>query len=457
MKKIITRRNFSVFILLFDLIIIYLSIFISYLIFKNSLIDVTDNISAIIATSPYIGLFYLITAHIFELNKPKEFSLFGVSYPIIISILCLFIFTMAMSFFIRKMAYPRSILITSSAIQIILLTIWHLFINKKYLKENIRKTVLVVGYNKAKYLARKLLNTSGMWSNIKQICTPESENLSTYILAYDMIFLADDVEESTKQRIAEFCITENKDFYYEPKYQEIFLFNSNFVRIDDAPLLKTRPLDIDTVSLITKRIIDVSLSLIASIIFAIPALIISITLKLGGGSIIYKQERVTKGNKIFSIYKFRTMIENAEGKSGPVLAQNTDNRITKLGHFLRATRLDEIPQLYNILCGDMSIVGPRPERPFFVEQFQNEIPEYNLRHKVKAGLTGLAQIEGKYNTVVYDKLKYDLLYLNSFSIALDIKLIFQTLIILLKKSSTEGVKDTSYFNNLIEQITEKEK
>ena len=117
------------------------------------------------------------------------------------------------------------------------------------------------------------------------------------------------------------------------------------------------------------------------------------------------------------------------------------------------TRLDEIPQIYNILIGEMSIVGPRPERPFFVEQFSDEIPEYNLRHRVKAGLTGLAQVQGKYNTSVRDKLKYDLLYINGYSLALDIKLIMQTLNILLRKSSTEGVKSSEELEQEIENLT----
>ncbi len=147
------------------------------------------------------------------------------------------------------------------------------------------------------------------------------------------------------------------------------------------------------------------------------------------------------------------MVENAEAVSGPVLAQDVDCRITKLGHFLRATRLDEIPQIYNILIGDMSIVGPRPERPFFVEQFCTEMPEYNLRHRVKAGLTGLAQVQGKYNTSVRDKLKYDLLYINGYSYALDIKLIMQTLNILLRKSSTEGLKSVSDIEKEVEELT----
>ena len=202
-----------------------------------------------------------------------------------------------------------------------------------------------------------------------------------------------------------------------------------------------------------KRLTDVFLGILGLIVLSIPFIFVYLALKIGGGSAFYAQERITRDNKVFKIYKFRTMVENAEAASGPVLAQDVDCRITKLGHFLRATRLDEIPQIYNILIGDMSIVGPRPERPFFVEQFCAEMPEYNLRHRVKTGLTGLAQVQGKYNTSVRDKLKYDLLYINGYSYALDIKLIMQTLNILLRKSSTEGVKSVSEIEKEVEELT----
>jgi len=406
--------------------------------------------------TPYIGLFYLIIAHVFGLDKPKEFTLFGVSYAVIVSILCLFMLTMAMSFLTRRLAYPRSILIVSSGLQILFLVPWHLFINKRYLKSNVRKTVLVVGYDKAFHLARKLLNSTNLWSNIKKICRPESIHLHKHILDYNIVFLADDVDEEIKQDIAKYCVLHNKEFYYEPRIKEIFLFNADFVQIEDIPVLRTMPFEVSANTDLIKRILDIFLALVGVVIFAIPAAIVTISLKMGGGSALYKQERVTRGGKVFMIYKFRTMVENAEAASGPTLANASDSRITKLGHFLRSTRLDEIPQLYNILTGDMSVVGPRPERPFFVEQFNKEIPEYNLRHKVKTGLTGLAQVQGKYNTSVRDKLKYDLLYINGYSLALDIKLIMQTLTILLKKSSTEGVKEWSNYEELINELTEKE-
>jgi lipopolysaccharide/colanic/teichoic acid biosynthesis glycosyltransferase len=169
-------------------------------------------------------------------------------------------------------------------------------------------------------------------------------------------------------------------------------------------------------------------------------LILAALIKLDGGKVFYVQERLTEGGKIFKMIKFRTMIPDAEKISGPVLAEHNDPRITAIGRFMRAVRLDELPQLINILKGEMSIVGPRPERLYFTEQFVEEMPEYKYRLKVKAGLTGLAQVEGKYNTSAEDKLRYDLIYINNFSIWNDIVIILQTIKILFMKSSTEGVK-----------------
>ena len=153
----------------------------------------------------------------------------------------------------------------------------------------------------------------------------------------------------------------------------------------------------------------------------------------------YKQERLTKDGKHFMIYKFRTMIVNAEKMTGAVLASEKDPRILPIGRILRATRLDELPQILNILKGDMSLVGPRPERPELAEEIQKTIPEFAYRLKVKAGLTGFAQVYGKYNTTSYDKLKLDLMYIRKYSLLLDLKLILMTPKIMLLKESTEGV------------------
>jgi len=165
------------------------------------------------------------------------------------------------------------------------------------------------------------------------------------------------------------------------------------------------------------------------------------------GPVFYKQERLTRDSKRFMIYKFRTMVVDAEKMSGPVLASEKDPRVLPIGRFLRATRMDELPQILNILKGDMSVVGPRPERPELAAEIERTIPEFSYRLKVKAGLTGFAQVYGKYNTTFYDKLKLDLMYIRKYSLLLDLKLILMTPKIMFLKESSEGVSlELEYLN-----------
>ena len=190
-----------------------------------------------------------------------------------------------------------------------------------------------------------------------------------------------------------------------------------------------------------KRFFDVLLSsfalLVLSPLFAVVALAIKLT---DGGPVFYKQRRCTRDLREFDILKFRSMIVDAE-KNGPQPAVDNDSRITKVGKIIRAMRIDELPQILNIIKGDMSIVGPRPERIEHVAKYSAEIPEFVCRYKVKGGLTGYAQVFGKYNTSAYNKLKMDLMYIQNYSLALDIKLIIMTVKILFKKESTEGFKE----------------
>ena len=169
-------------------------------------------------------------------------------------------------------------------------------------------------------------------------------------------------------------------------------------------------------------------------------LITAVTVKLyDGGPILYKQIRCTRGMKEFNIYKFRSMRVDAEKDGVARLATVADDRITPIGRFIRKVRIDELPQLLNILKGDMSFIGPRPERPEIISQYLEEIPEFRYRTKVKAGLAGYAQVYGKYNTTPYDKLKLDLFYIENYTTWLDFKLMLLTLKILLNPESTEGV------------------
>ena len=189
---------------------------------------------------------------------------------------------------------------------------------------------------------------------------------------------------------------------------------------------------------------DIVISLFALIITSPVMLITALAIKLyDGGPVMFRQKRCTIHGKTFYIHKFRSMIVNAESEGEVIPATDHDPRITPVGNFIRKTRIDELPQMIDILVGNMSVVGPRPERVEHVEKYTEDIPEFTYRLKVKGGLTGYAQIYGKYNTTAYDKLKLDLMYIQNYSVLLDIKLILMTIKIIFMKESTEGFVDNS--------------
>lgn len=191
-----------------------------------------------------------------------------------------------------------------------------------------------------------------------------------------------------------------------------------------------------------KRLFDVVISLIAIILASPIMMVVALAVKSDGGPAIYKQVRLTKDGKLFEIYKFRSMKVDAEKDGVARLSTgDKDDRITKVGRIIRALRFDELPQLFNILSGDMSIVGPRPERPEIAKQYEEEMPEFRLRLQAKAGLTGYAQVYGKYNTTAYDKLLMDLMYIGNPSLVEDLKICFATVKILFMKDSTEGIAE----------------
>ena len=267
------------------------------------------------------------------------------------------------------------------------------------------------------------------------------EKLIPQIDQYDGIIVGD-MPSHERNLIIKYCYAKQIRTYSVPKISDILLRSSVDLNLFDSPLLLSRNTGLAIEQMFCKRLMDVVFSLLGLVISAPFFLLIAISIKLTDrGPVFYKQTRLTKDGKTFEIYKFRTMIQNAEKYSGAVLASEHDPRILLVGRLLRATRLDELPQIFNILKGEMSIVGPRPERPELAAEIEKEIPEFSYRLKVKAGLTGYAQVYVKYNTTSYDKLKLDLTYIRNYSIFLDLKLIFMTPKIMLLKESTEGVKN----------------
>lgn len=251
-----------------------------------------------------------------------------------------------------------------------------------------------------------------------------------------------DVHSETRNKILKWCFEHNVRAYSTTKVSDILIRGAERIHIFDTPLLLYRNIGLTIEQRFFKRFTDIVVSLLMLIVFSPILLISALAIKLcDGGPVFYLQERCTLNGKVFRIHKFRSMIVDAEKYSGAQLATEKDPRITPVGRVLRATRLDELPQLFDILVGNMSLVGPRPERKEITEQYAKEMPEFKYRLKVRGGLTGYAQLYGKYNTTAYDKLQLDLMYIQNYSLLLDIRLILMTVKIMFMKESTEGVSE----------------
>ena len=272
---------------------------------------------------------------------------------------------------------------------------------------------------------------------IEKIINYQDENLWDTIKQMDTVFLHD-IPMEKKTEIVAFCYEKMINVFYTPEIVDIVNLHSRLAVLDDVSMVAAEVKELSVEQRIVKRAMDIVVSFVGLVILSPVLIICAILIKADdGGSVFFCQNRVTMGGKIFTIYKFRTMIENADQH----LVTDHDNRITKIGAVLRKYRLDELPQLFNILKGDMSLVGPRPEMTEYVYLYSETLPEFRYRHRVKAGLTGYAQITGKYNTSSKDKLVMDLMYIENFSLWNDIKLLFQTVLVLLRADDSTAAFD----------------
>ena len=250
------------------------------------------------------------------------------------------------------------------------------------------------------------------------------------------------IDSSMRGPIAKYCVENNVLGYFMPRLSEIIMAGAEHMQMFSEPVMRIQRAKTKSDYLLFKRIIDIFASAIGLIIASPVMLVTAMAIKLNdGGPVFYRQKRLTKNGRVFSILKFRSMNVNAEKDGVARLASEHDSRITPIGRFIRATRIDELPQLINILFGDMSLLGPRPERPEIAAEYEKELPEFALRLQVKAGLSGMAQVYGRYNTDPYSKLQMDLMYINKLSFRTDLRLLFATVKILFMKESTEGIQE----------------
>ena len=348
--------------------------------------------------------------------------------------------------FDKKMHNPTALLILT-IVDFLVVMLWTFAFKKIYAALFPKKKLLLVHADRPMFhlMGRiesredkyEIKETIRLQDNVEEIIR-KAEN-------YDGVIIGD-IPAGDRNELMKRCYANNIRSYTVPKISDILLRTSVELNIFDSPLYLSRNIDgLPWDQAFLKRMEDILVSgimlILTSPFFLIIALMIKCTDK---GPVFYTQQRLTLNGKVFPIYTFRTMVVDAEKKSGPVKAGDKDPRILPVGHFLRATRLDELPQLLNILKGDMSLVGPRPERPELAEIITKNIPEFSYRLKVKAGLTGYAQIYGKYCTTSYDKLKLDLTYIRNYSIWMDLKLILMTPKVLFMKESTEGFEDGGF-------------
>ncbi len=290
-------------------------------------------------------------------------------------------------------------------------------------------------------LGAKMSSRDDRYSIVSEMHYSEGlDNIKEEMNKVDAI-LINDIPSEMRNLILKMCFYADKRVYYTPKLGDIFVRGSEELRVFDTPICFCRNIGLDIGQRIIKRLGDVIVSIIGIIITSPIMLVVAILIKTyDHGSVIYKQDRCTVNGKIFEIIKFRTMREDAEKEGRAQLATMDDYRITPVGRFLRKTRIDELPQFFNVLKGDMSIVGPRPERPEIIQKYLEDIPEFDYRMKVKAGITGYAQVYGKYNTTDLDKLKFDLMYIQKCSILLDIQLMLLTIKVIFIKDAADGIE-----------------
>ena len=313
----------------------------------------------------------------------------------------------------------------------------HLF-NRLY---SARKMLVIYGERKPDQLIMKMQARRDKYNISGQVHVDVGEKeICRRMKEYEAVIIWD-LPSQIRNRYLKYCFAHSIRCYITPKISDVILTGAERIHLFDTPLLVARNIGLNAEQLAVKRSMDVVISIIGIIISSPIMILCALAVKMyDRGPVFYRQERLTQNGKSFRIFKFRSMFVNSEA-NGARLASKHDSRITPVGRVLRNLHFDELPQLFNVLAGDMSLVGPRPERKELMKEYQREIPEFYYRLKVKAGLTGYAQVYGKYNTTPYDKLKLDLFYIENYSVFMDIKLMFLTFRILFQKETSEGVED----------------
>lgn len=440
-KKYVQKETAKTLFTVFN-IILYIVLFLVTLVFRYPYVNYFFN--GYVMISLIYAVFLLVFGNVFEMFKLGETRVYELflSYSLALCVANIFIYmvccVVAYSFLnIWPMVQLQIITMFISAF---ILLRENRFVRDKF---PVPKAIAIFGEPNYEilekiYKYRDILVTVEKRVDIQDI---DLANLDDVLEGYDRVITID-VDHNDKKLIFKKCYENRINVYDIPSISDTLIASGTIMHVIDTPIIKINKFGPSFLEGIIKRFIDIVGSLILIVLTSPIMLATAIAIKAyDNGDVFFRQERLTKDGKVFRIYKFRSMIMNAEKNTGAILAREGDSRITPVGKFIRKCRIDELPQLFNILKGDMTFVGPRPERPVLFDEIVKEVPEFKYRLTVKAGLTGYAQIYGKYNTTMRDKLLLDIYYIENYSLISDIKLIIMTLKVILIPESTEGVKE----------------
>ena len=436
-----TGRLRNISLVISDMLLISLSTFISGWIYLGGSFGTVENpITLFMTCSLSFMVMYLYNLYADWKRKSIKKLWLSVSIAVIISYTLL----LSLSLIYHPLLNGNGMTLITLLFQLLLLTgsrslYWYIGRRTRG-----KKSVLVLGANdKGDYeIIFKLLNHSKGWFELNHyIPTYERDSFAYYLRQTDVIVLCPSLTQEERSEIICICSRRGIEIMVIPDLEELFIHHSSLQQIDDMPVLSIPSFGLTTSQRVVKRIFDITVASILLIISSPIILVLFFLIPLTSkGSAFFKQERLGLYERKYFLYKFRSMVNDAEKQTGPILASDTDPRVTTIGRFIRSTRLDELPQLINVLKGEMSLIGPRPEREYFIDQFKNDLPNYSYRMAIKPGLTGLAQILSNYSTSVDNKLRFDLLYIRNYSFFLDMKIFFQTAAVVLHKEQSGGVK-----------------
>ncbi len=442
MKKILQKLDKSLIMILRTILyVLLMAVFFVVMSVENKpLLIVSRTMGITLLTFTFVGMLFLKIYGGYDIGRKK-------SKPIIYSLLLAVIFTDCVTYIevmIMNTITPDinafritslEWLVVTMVVQIIVIIVFTYGGNAFYFylhdpescciiassKEGIRRVVRGIKKYKKQY-------------KIEYIVHYHKKDLKKYIDQVQAVFICE-VPSAEREEIINYCYETRKNIYFTPEIADVVESNAENYLLDDISVFNYNVKSLSLEQRFVKRLMDLTLAFVMALVSSPIWIVSAISIKMyDHGSILFKQKRATLNGRIFDVYKFRTMKENVENRS----VTKDDDRITPPGKILRKIRMDELPQLLNIIKGDMSFVGPRPEMLENVSAYTDELPEFKYRLRVKAGLTGYAQIAGKYNTSPKDKLMMDLLYIEKYSVWKDIQLLFQTAIVFLKADSTEA-------------------